>query len=588
MTQLTSTFSRVALVLLFALFLCAPLTTQAQISSEAASELLESAQTNPLLLLRQRLTQSALASSGIPMEGAVDPAEYVVGPGDAFMFVINGQDVTAAPITVGADGRIALPDAGLVEVGGLLLQDARQTISDALAKYYEDAETDISLVQPRQFYVHVTGSVPVPGRFLALPVSRVSNVLELAFADTSSLASTNPDFQPSLRNVEVRSKDGSIRHFDMVRYLAAGDIASNPYLQDGDIVHVPSFNPEYRSISVGGRVPFPGLYEFRQGDTLSDLLAMAGGIDGDEGVKEIIVTRLSGTAPELNSFSLAEARGEVGDAFSLEALDVVSVIEREEERGIVRLEGRVNRPGSYPIIDGVTTLQEVLAAAGGLRSDALSRGSYLERRSLPNPASEKTPDRNTSVPQAVREIARVDTMAVFQRVRLTDLDFMSRNYFARELGFQNRVSINMDDVVSGTANPIPLRSGDRLFVPRDEQTVYVFGQVLQPGYIAVESGQSADYYLTMAGGLSSVAGQVLVINPATGAVNEDLSTEMKSGDVLFVDMDFDVADDPELERLNIERDRSRADARIRSMQTIFQGVGTLASLITLIITIRRN
>lgn len=587
MTERLSALCRVVLLAI----VCAPLLSapaRAQISGERATELLESAQTNPLLLLRQRLSQGALANTAIPLEGSVDETAYIVGPGDAFTIIINGQDVSGAPIMVGADGTLILPDAGLVRVGGLTLAEVRSRATQALERYYEAADAGISLVQSRQFYVHVTGAVPVPGRFLALPVSRVSNALELAFADTASLASTNPEFQPSLRNVEVRHTDGSRHHIDMVRYLTAGDTSSNPYLQDGDIVHVPSFNPEYSSVSIGGRIPFPGVYEFRNGDTLADLLAMAGGIATDDGLDQVVLTRLVGDRPETRMFTASEILEGAGSDVALQALDVVSVIERPQERGLVRLEGRVVRPGAYPIIDGVTTLQDLLSAAGGLRDDALVRGSYLERRSLPDPATQTTPDRNSNVKQAFRQVARVDTMAVFQRLRLTNMDFLSRNYFTRELSFQHRVSIDMASVINGSSDPVMLRSGDRLFVPKDEKTVYVLGQVLQPGYIAHRPGQPANYYLAQAGGLSSVAGQIMVINPATGAVTEDLSTEMQSGDLLFVDMNFDVADDPELERLNIERDRSRADARIRTMQTALQGVGTLASLITLIITIRRN
>jgi len=577
-----------ALTLLGILLLAAPPMARGQISGEAASELLEAAQTNPLLLLRQRLSQSALAASGIPLEGAVDPTEYTVGPGDAFTVVINGQDVSGAPIAVGADGRIALPDAGLVDVGGRTLQSARRIMAEALGRYYRDAQADISLVQSRQFYVHVTGAVPVPGRYLALPVSRVSNVIELAFADTTSLPVANPAFQPSLRNIEVRRPDGMSLRVDLVRYVTSGDMASNPYLKDGDIVHIPAFNPDYASVSVGGHVPYPGTYEFRAGDTLAHVLEMAGASPSSGGSETVTVTRATENGIAATTFSASQLENGDADAFAIEALDVISVTEQENERGLVRIEGRVSRPGTYPIIDGTTTLQEVLEAAGGLRSDALVRAAYLERRSLPDPSQNIIPDRNTEPALAMRQALRADTTAIFQRLRLTDMDFMSRTYFIRELGFQNRVSLNMEEVTAGTATPIPLRSGDRLFVPRDESTVYVFGQVLQPGYIALESGQSAQYYLTQAGGMSAVAGRVLVINPATGAVHEDLDRPLLSGDLVFVERDATIAEDPDMERLIIERDRARADARIRTMQTIFQGVGTLASLITLIITIRRN
>ncbi len=588
MNHVKTTFSRVALFVLVALIGFTPQTAQAQISGDSASELLEAAQTNPLLLLRQRLGQSALAASGIPLEGAVDANEYVVGPGDAFSVVINGQDVSGAPIAVGADGQVALPDAGLVDVGGMTLQAARRAMSDALAAYYEDAETDISLVQSRQFYVHVSGAVPIPGRYLALPVSRVSNVIELAFADTTSLPVTNPDFQPSLRNIEVRRTDGSSEYVDLVGYLSSGDTSANPYLQDGDVVHIPTYNPEYTSVSVGGHVPYPGTYEFKSGDSLKDLLNIAGGVADGNGIESVTVTRTTTEGIESRSFTVSEALGTDGASYPIAALDVVSVVEREEERGLVRIEGRVTRPGTYPIIDGVTTLQEVMEAAGGLRDDALARGAFLERRSLPDPTQSVIPDRNTHPELAMRQALRADTTAIFQRLRLTDLDLISRTYFIKELSFQNRVSLNMEAVLGGQGSPVPLRSGDRLFVPRDESSVYVFGQVLQPGYLPVIEGQSVAAYLEMAGGRSDVAGRVLIIDLATGSFHEDLNRSLRSGDIVFVDNDATVSDDPELERLLLERERAKANARIGTMQAIFQGVGTLASLITLIITIRRN
>lgn len=575
-------------MLLLAFVLGLPQSSHAQISGEAASELLEAAQTNPLLLLRQRLSQSALAASGIPLEGAVDADEYIVGPGDAFTVVINGQDISGAPIAVGADGRIAMPDAGLVAVGGMTLQSARDTISEALARYYEDAETDVSLVQSRQFYVHVSGAVPIPGRYLALPVSRVSNVIELAFADTTSLPVANPAFQPSFRNIEVRHPDGSASTVDLMRYMTTGETASNPYLQDGDVVFVPTFNPEYASVSVGGYVPYPGSYEYRSGDRLGDLLAMAGGVEVAGGVESVTVTRASADGLFTRTFAADDLKSDEAVMFALENLDVISVQERSEERGLVRIEGRVQNPGAYPIVDGITTLQQVLAAAGGLRDDALVRGAYLERRSLPDASQDLVPDRMVNPELAVRQALRSDTIAVFQRLRLTDLDLISRSYFIQELAFQNRVSLDIEAVLNGEGPGVPLRAGDRLFVPRDDASVYIFGQVLQPGYLPVVQGQSVATYLALAGGRSDVAGRVLVIDPATGAYHEDLNRSLRSGDIVFVDKDATVSDDPELERLLIERERAQADARIRTMQAIFQGVTSVASLITLIITIRRR
>lgn len=583
-----ATTFRVALLL--AAFLAAGQSPQAiaQISGDGAAELLQAAQTNPMLLLRQRLSQASLAASAVPFEGVVDDQEYVVGPGDSFRFSIDGQDAAGSAVSVGADGRIAIPDAGLVEIGGMTLEEARNVMVEALSTYYEGSEADASLVQSRQFYVHVTGAVPVPGRYLALPVARVANALEYAFADTTALPITNRSFQPSLRNIEVRRTDGSTINVDLIRYLASGDTSVNPYLRDGDVIHVPAHNPEYGSISIGGHVPYPGLYEFSNGDTLGEILNMAGGIRSQDGAEMIQVSRVTDDGLTAFSFDVTDVLGGEEAAFAIHARDVISITERDEERGLVRIDGQVTFPGTYPIIDGETTLQQLIVAAGGLREDALIRGAFLERRSLADPSDMYAPERADDARMAAAELMRADTTAIFQRLRLTDLDYISRSYFIQELSIQNRVSMDVEAVVSGSADDVHLRAGDRFVVPKDLGMVYVFGQVSQPGFIPLMAGQGAEYYIAKAGGRSESARRTLVVDPSTGEPSLDLTRDLQSGDMVFVDRDEKLADSAELQRLILETERARSDARIRTLQTVVQGLGTLVSAILLIVTIRRN
>ena len=566
----------------------APLPAQSQIISDGSSQIFDPTQVNPLLLLRQRLSQGSLAAPAIPLEGAVDEDDYVVGPGDSFIFSVNGQDAVGAPAVVGADGRITLPDAGLLLIGGKTLRNARSEMMTALEISFANSAIEIGLAGTRQFYVHVAGAVPTPGRYLAIPVARVSNVLEFAFADTTNLPVTNSVFRPSLRNVEVRRTDGSIANVDLVRYFSTGDTDANPYLRDGDVIFVPAHNPDYSSISVGGYIPYPGTYDFRDGDHLLDVLRVAGGLRAEDGAESVRVSRATETGLETFSFTVDQAIGEDGAGFEIHALDVISVAEKSLRQGMVRVEGHVNFPGSYPIIDGVTTLSEIVEASGGLREDALARGAFLERRSLPDPSLTFVPDRYGDQEEALQRRLQADTTAILQRLRLTDLDFLSRSYFAQELRIQNRVSVNLESSLDGGSDPVLLRSGDRLVVPQDLNTIFVFGQVNQPGYVTVESGMSAEYYIGKAGGRSIWAKEVLILNPATGSFTVNLSQAMMSGDVIFVDRVVDVADSAEMQRLVIESARVHSDARIRTMQTILQSVGTLASVVALVISIRRK
>lgn len=535
---------------------------------------------NPLQFLQQRLAQSNVASSLLPMEGAVDPATYVVGPGDYFAVSIEGLQAALPPIPVTADGHLVLPDAGSVPVAGLPLAAARERALAALRARYAHVAVDVTLAQARQFYVHVSGAVPVPGRYLALPVARVSTVLEMAFADTTRAPVSNLDYRPSLRNIRLIRRDGTEVSLDLIRYFVTGETTHNPYLSDGDVVYVPTYDPDYASVFVDGAVPFPGAYDHRPGETAADLLRLAG-YDAAAGLP----VRLTRRRPD----GTVETRLLDGDrAVPLRPLDHLSVTPDRLPGGTASVEGFVFNPGTYPIEQGRTTLRELVALAGGLRPEASARLAYLERLSLPAPAP-VLQARNRFEPGPGRPtLLRPDTVAVMQRLRMTDLDFMSRVYFAQEMRLQNRVSVDLAAALAEDAPPLYLRDGDRLVVPRDEQTVYVFGQVIRPGFVAYVPGQPAQYYIDAAQGAGPLAKDAYVVDAATGAYRPAEGTPVHSGDMIFLDRVVDVADSPELQRLVIEESRARADARIRTMQTLLQTIGTLAGVVSVIVLATRN
>src|SRR5690606_16187626 len=122
----------------------------------------------------------------------------------------------------------------------------------------------------------------VPGRFLALPMSRVSDLLQLAFADTTAAPVSNDAYRPSLRNVLLKRRDGNEVTVDIARYLSTGEKDANPYVRDGDVINVPAYKVAERAVFVNGAVPFAGAYDHRPDDTLLDLLNVAG-FNGSDG-----------------------------------------------------------------------------------------------------------------------------------------------------------------------------------------------------------------------------------------------------------------------------------------------------------------
>ncbi|MCH8276980.1 MAG: SLBB domain-containing protein, partial [Bacteroidetes bacterium] len=402
-------------------------------------------------------------------------------------------------------------------------------------------------------------------------------------------AVTNPDFQPSLRNIQLVHTDGTEESVDLLHYFSTGETSHNPFLRDGDVIFVPAFDPAFSSIYIDGAVPFPGPYDYRDGDTLSDLLAVAGGFDADASVDNVRVLRtLPNGDTEQHEFTKEEALTPRTGSFKLHARDHVSIARTPNILGSATVDGMVNHPGTYPIVDKQTALKDLIELAGGLRPDALLRGAFLIRRSLPQARRSVSGGRFESPIEGLRRRLAADTTEIMQRLRLTDLDFLSRAYFAQELRLQNRVSLDLEKSLEDSSEPVLMRDGDRLVIPRDENTIYVFGQVTRPGFVSFTAGRTAEEYIETVGGRGQFASKLYIVHPATGAFTTVGSRILQSGDLIFIDRALDVADSPELQRLITEQERTRADARIRTMQTVLQSVATVATVVALIISLRRN
>ncbi|MEL6611645.1 MAG: polysaccharide biosynthesis/export family protein, partial [Bacteroidota bacterium] len=140
--------------------------------------------------LRDQLAQQVAARAGgatapVALEGAVDPDAYIVGPGDVFTVTAGGGIPIVQSATVSADGLLVFPDLGAFEVEGATLASVQDDVQVVLRRAYRNVPTNVTLSTPRQFFVHVSGAVPEPGRWLVGPIARVEDALKAALDDLS-------------------------------------------------------------------------------------------------------------------------------------------------------------------------------------------------------------------------------------------------------------------------------------------------------------------------------------------------------------------------------------------------------------------
>ena len=517
--------------------------------------------------------RSSDAGTRLALEGPIDADAYVVGPGDVFTVALGGTVPRQVTATVSADGRLVIPEAGNFVAAGRTLARVRSEVQNALQQRYRNVTADLVLSAPRTFYVHVSGRVPQPGRHLMPAVARVEDaIVEASGTEIYTLAqyadgASQPGPRwPALRSISVTSRAGRTRSVDLMRYFATGDLDANPYLQDGDAVNVPSFNPLVEGVVVGGAVDRPGTYDVRPGDTAADLLVVTSGLDPSARIARVRRVR-PGTA---GAREVAYA-----DAASLDVQprDQVYAVPASPDADRARVDGAVRYPGTYPITEGETTVEALVAMAGGLRDDALVRGTTLQR-----------PPRET----AVRSAAVADADETVSSDVSIDEDLLgglfSRQFFARQTQQTPRVALDPAQAISGS-QAVPLRGGDILTVPFDDGLVRVYGRVQRGGYIPFVPGATAQDYVARAGGLGPTADEVYVVDATTGQLVEGAATEVRPGDAVFVNS-LPSPNTPEFAQLALQERqdaredvRDRRQARYSAIQTALSIVGTVASLI---------
>jgi len=248
------------------------------------------------------------------------PSQFPRSPDTA----VTGATNEVAGQVVAADGTIFVPYYGPLHVAGKTVNEVRELMTKALARYIKNPQIDIRVVAFRSQMVQVLGEVGRPG-----PVSITD--LPLTAVDAVNLAGGSKS-QADLGRVTV-TRNGRIEEIDLQRLYDNGDIAQNRLLRDGDIVHVPDH--ARNKVFVFGEVSKPSSQFMNKGRmTLAEALGDAGGVNQiTSNPGRIYVIR--GDFERPNIFRLDAGSPDallLAQRFPLEPLDVVYVATAEITR----------------------------------------------------------------------------------------------------------------------------------------------------------------------------------------------------------------------------------------------------------------
>ncbi|MCC5888888.1 MAG: polysaccharide export protein, partial [Gammaproteobacteria bacterium] len=206
------------------------------------------------------------------------PDDYVIGPGDVFQVSLFGTESNQFYLPVQRDGWIDFPALGPIAVSGMTFADAKRVVADRVAREKLGVRTSITLEQLKSIQLAVSGEVKRPGVYVVPSLVSVIQLLNLAGGATDVGA---------LRRVRLL-RAGERLDIDLYDFIIAGERSDVIGLKPGDRLHLPAVEA---AVHVKGAVRRAGVYEILPGETLEDVLRMAGGPAPDAALGEAVLRR---------------------------------------------------------------------------------------------------------------------------------------------------------------------------------------------------------------------------------------------------------------------------------------------------------
>jgi protein involved in polysaccharide export with SLBB domain len=274
-----------------------------------------------------------------PSTGPV-PSNYVLGPGDSIRVQLFGNVNGIYEYEVSRDGVLNLPEIGPVTVAGIPFSEFRQDLNKRVKEMLIGTQVSVTMGQLRTIRVFVLGDANQPGSYVVSGLATISSTLYRS-GGVSPIG--------SLRNIQLKRNGQVVGTLDAYDLLIRGDTSGDMRLQPGDVIFVP---PIGKTVSVGGAVNRPAIYEVKRLTTAADLVGLAGGLTPEAFAGGARIERIDESG-ERTVFSVNLSSKSANDVLVRKGDTLVVPEVLPEVENAVVLAGHVHRPGNYPWRSGM-------------------------------------------------------------------------------------------------------------------------------------------------------------------------------------------------------------------------------------------
>jgi protein involved in polysaccharide export with SLBB domain len=491
----------------------------------------------------------AAASTNAAARNAVLGA-FPLAPGDVIAVNVANHPELSGNLPVTEAGKITLPTLGNLTVAGKTIAQAEKAITAAISTELMNPAITVTITSavPRQ--VLMVGSVRNGGGPIELrPNSRVSDAIDMA----GGLSAEPDDLIATLSRGKAQPQ-----RLSLTTIMQAPRSAANVTLKPGDILRfnlVPG-----RTVTVAGDVKQPTNVTLRRSVRLLDALVGAGGLIQKPETTKITVIR-GGREMLINT---AQAFSQIDSAANVPLLngDLVMVEAIRTNISVVALNDEVRNSGNISIEGTPRVLQAVLAAdmtAPAADLDvSIRRGVQRIPVDLAKAAYDPTFDlplrdgdvllfapRAGPMVRVAGGVSKPGELNLAKDATLLDAIFASGGLngkpeevkltiLRQNAGRQSVLNVDPVSLISlrDLGQNVRLNEGDLVMVnPVESRTVFIAGQVTEPGAFAVGENDGLAELMLRAGGPTPFAAlkQVQVLRRDNTTLTVDVSKASEAG-----------------------------------------------------------
>lgn len=279
-------------------------------------------------------------STFAPVSNLPVPDDYVLGAGDSINVQLYGKENDSTNLQLNREGVAQLDDIGPLQLAGLTFAEASKVIKAKVAEAKIGVEAAVSMGKMRTINVFIAGEAKFPGMYSVSALTTVTQALYVA-GGISDIG--------SLRDIRINRAGKQVGSFDLYQLLLEGNNSGDINLKHGDVLFVA---PMKGQVTIDGLVNRPAVYEIKGGETVQQLVTMAGGHKANAHLKAVSLQRVNQS--NLKDLKTLDLTASNDNGLSLRDGDLLTfnaISERVENE--VVLAGAFVRPGRYAYRTGM-------------------------------------------------------------------------------------------------------------------------------------------------------------------------------------------------------------------------------------------